>query len=201
MIMKPVVRIFQEIVANVKAEILSTIQANDIAVRNALKPEGDPEITASTITDINYQPAYLREVIETVKQMDGSEDGFSKIYPMVILIQQPEEHGQGNYRGKINVQIAICMKTEPGYKWDERYKRTFEPILYPIYESLRRKIAESFYFVIENGDKGIRHTKEDKPYWGVGGFQDAEGNILATPVDTILINNLSITLQSQKECN
>ena len=193
----PVVRMLEEIVAEVKADVLTKIKANNLASKQQLYPN----MTVSEISEINYQPAYVKEVVETLTEMKSSPAQSGKQFPLIMLIQLPEEHGTNSLGGIANLQIAICMDTEENWKWDDRYKYNFEPILYIIYDSLIEKIAESAYFAVEGGVAGVRHLKEDKPYWGAGAFRDGSGNKFADAVDAILINNLSLTIQNQNNCN
>ena len=200
---KPVVRIFQEMITDMERDLLATLQANNLQVLNDLASAAQqPAVTEPEIKAINYQPTYLKEVIETESQIqrDPNPDNQSKAYPLIMLLQGPEEHGTDGWYGTTSLQIALCMFTQETYKWDERYTVNFEPILYPMYEYVIEWISNSAYFVQIGDDGGVKHLKEDKPFWGKDGLTDAAGNKFTTPVDVILISNLRLKLNNKTTC-
>lgn len=197
----PVVRIFQnDIMPAVRANVLATIQANQLVTVNArFAAEGGAPISASSIETINFQPAYILEVIQTLGE-NNKTDGYSgKNYPLVMMVEEQEMHGLNGYAGDWAGTIAICWPTEKNYKWDDRYTMSFEPVLYPIYEELIEQISRHQMLVIAGGWEGVRHIKSDKPYWGAGAFRDGEGNVFTDPVDTILISNLKFSLNNKTQ--
>ncbi|CAB4126489.1 hypothetical protein UFOVP74_43 [uncultured Caudovirales phage] len=195
----PVVRIFQnDIIPAVKADVLATIQANQLAAENARRAADDkPALTESRIKTINYLPAYIQEVMLTIEQNEQSDNYADKNYPLVMLVEDQEVHGSNGYAGDWSGTIAICWPTEKDYKWDDRYTMSFEPVLYPIYESLIEQIWRHPMFVIPGGWEGVKFLKADKPYWGAGAFKDGEGNVFKDPVDTLLISNLKFSLNNK----
>jgi len=192
---RAIVRIFGDIVSAVSDNILSTIQANELA----LAQEVIPDMAVSNIEQINYQFGHLKELITTMKEWESAPDYRTKKYPLVALLMDfPERNGDnGGYYSEVTLQVLIAYVTEPTFKAEERYTKVFEPILLPIYYELLNQIEASAEFV-SKGMRFIKHTKIDHPFYGKGGLSDTAGNVFADTVDAIEVQNLVLTTNIPK---
>lgn len=177
---KPIVYVFEELVQNVSNDILSKLQI------------AQPKIRA-----INYQYGHPIEIIETLAQYDKSTSKKFEKYPLVMLVQDfAEDRGKvGEYYGETNLRIVIAHHTKKDYKAEERYEKTFVPILYPIYESLMEEIYNSRYFLVQSLTEVV-HTKKDRLYWGRESLNGTDANSFCDYLDAIEIMNLRIKVDN-----
>lgn len=178
-----VVDIIGEVVAAVTTEVLSTIQANETAA-----------LGTTLIETIDYQYGHVKELIQTLQQMDKDAAGRFQKYPCVYLVQDfTEKKGAevGIY-AQTSLSIILMHSTVQSYKITDRYAKVFKPVLYPIYVSLLKQL--SYHDLIMQGDdEAIVHDKTDRSYWGTS----ANKNSLTDFVDAIEINNLSLNISFQ----
>ena len=129
------------------------------------------------------------EQLET-KLIDKGKMGQIK-YPAILLFHDfPEDNG-GEYYGRITIpKLAIVEKTKRELYADARYAKTFIPILYPLYEWLKIKLAQH-PAIVETDPANIIHRKWDRLDWGT---KDA-GQELNDVLDAIELQNIRITLQ------
>lgn len=124
---------------------------------------------------------------EGIPEFEGA-----KKYPCIYLLQDfPENMGQdGGYYSQINLPLVVIMTlTDNNFKSSERYTQTFKPILYPLYELLKKYMAKNGNIVGNDPDM-FPHTKYDRLYYGRRRFGKAVGDY----VDAIELNNLSLTM-------
>jgi hypothetical protein len=175
-----VVDIFSEVVTSVMVQVLTTIQSNE-----------QTALGGTLIKTIDYQYGHIKELLETLKQMDANKTLQLYRFPLVYLIMDFTER-RGLDRGiyaDLALNIIIAHQTEMNYKADERYKYVFKPVLYPIYYSLLDQLAQKKG--IEQYDENlISHTKIDRVYWG----KNTMANSLNDYVDAIEISNLNLKL-------
>lgn len=135
----------------------------------------------------------LEAELHTIGQAQGLPEfeGANK-YPCMYLLQDfPEQMGQdGGYYSQINLPLVVIMTlTNNNFKSSERYTQTFKPILYPLYELLKKYMAINGQIVGSDPDM-FPHTKYDRLYYGRRRFGKAVGDY----VDAIELNNLSLTM-------
>jgi len=139
----------------------------------------------------NLQPYYMfghpKEIAHRLTLKEKGSLKFNK-YPLIALLTDFEEtHMQTqDISYSVSPTILILNPTNKNYNSEERYINTFKTILYPIYELLIDKIAESK--IISTKSRLISHTKIDRLYWGVNGINGNEGLIFNDILDGIELN-------------
>jgi len=182
-----IVDIIGEAVAGTTAEILPTLITNEQAVA---------EDGVSLIRTIDYQYGHRMELIQTLAQMDKSDEmARESKYPLVYLVQDfIETRGKipGVY-AEVSLNIIIAHQTSNTYKITDRMAKVFKPVLYPIYYTLLDKLADHVQ-INEYSEDIIIHQKIDRSYWGTSTVGGNEANALNDYVDAIEINNLSLKI-------
>lgn len=175
-----VVDIMGEVVSSVQTEVLEQIQANETAA-----------IGQTSIQNIDYQKGYVKELIQTLQQMDKDETQRFLKYPLIWLVMDFKE-GRGRTAGiytQTSLDLIIAHQTDQSYKVSDRYEKVFKPVLYPIYVSFLNQIAKH-PMIMQGDDEMISHDKWDRSYWGNGGSKSQ----LTDFVDAIEINNLALNI-------
>lgn len=163
----PFVTVFRNIVSAVRAEY-------DVA--NNLKPF--------------YESGHPLEIVNTLAEKTRSKDFDTKKYPMIALFQDfTEQERDDGYEYTISeLTIIICTETDPKFTSIQRYAATIVPVLYPIYELLKKYVNSSKLL-----DTAIRDKdKTDRLYWGKEGIYGSEANIFNDYIDAIEIKLLNI---------
>jgi hypothetical protein len=176
-------------IVNLMRSIVSKVSANLTAQLQTVNPK---------FTGVHYLHGHPLEIVETLAQMDSSKTLVFDKYPMVALFQdfkEPTGAGPGLY-GTVKLNLVIACDTERNYTADERYCKTFEPILYPIYGELVRQIWKSGYFMLYSTVL-IKSDKIDRVYWGKQGLYGSDANIFNDNLDAIELNNLTLTVYNQ----
>jgi len=166
---KNITDIFAEIVVDMNTDLLAGFQAYD-----------------PKIQQISYQHGHLQEIIETLIQYDKTESKRYKKYPLVILIEDiKERHGQ--YFTELDLNIILVFHTKKDYKSQERYEKTFNPILLPMYENLMNALFYNKYLLV-NDVSQIDHTKTNRLYWGREALAGNTANKTGDAIDAVEIN-------------
>lgn len=177
-----VIDIMEEITSSVNTEVLSTIQANETAV-----------LGETLIQSVNFQKGYIKELIETLQQMDKDPTSRLLKYPLIWLVTDFKE-GRGKTVGKYadtGLDLVIMHQTQQPFKIGDRYANVFKPVLYPIYYSFIKQCA-MHPMIMQGDEEMIQHDKWDRSYWGT-----STKNQLPDYVDAIEINNLSLDISFQ----
>lgn len=144
------------------------------------------------ITGVHYQYGHPLEIIETLKQMDESQDYKFRRYPFIGLFQDfPQEVGEVGFDSEVTLHLIIARFTVNTYKAAQRYENNFKPVLYPIYLEFLEQLNFSKAFM-KYAPNQIPHTKIDRLYWGREGLYKNEGNIFNDFLDCIEIRNLKL---------
>lgn len=155
-------------------------------------------ITQTLGYKVFYQHGHPIEIIESLKTLSTIATGDEAKYPLVCLIQDfPEKTKNPEHYAEITLNIVICTLTEKELKAPERYLKTFNQILIPIYNQLLKEIAKSFYF-IECNEREIQREKYDRLYWGREPIFDQRPNVFNDYIDAIEIKNLILNLKIKK---
>lgn len=139
-----------------------------------------------------YLYGHRVEIGNRLKEKDLQAAYKYKKYPLVALRLDTAEK---NDRGVIDytLNIALIMQTDENWNAEERYANVFKPVLYPMYESFLKQLKNVGLFMWDSGQDRPKHTKIDRPFWGIEGKEGNEGNIFDDPLDAIEIINLEIT--------
>lgn len=157
---KPFVEQLEDAVKIASCAILPTLQAAD-----------------NMIKTINYQFGPAEEIKETLQQQDASTvDRYLK-YPLIVCITPFVEHRgtPGGYHGRVLPKIGIAYHTDKEWKASERYEKSFNNVLFPLYEAFIEALLDTGYFVAvtERDFKIKRLIRDDigrKPFLNIDGM-------------------------------
>lgn len=114
-------------------------------------------------------------------------------YPAIILFHDfPEDLGvSSDYYANVTLsKLVLVAETDPNLLSEERYNKTFRPVLYPMYGWF--KIALSRHpAIIETAPENIQARKWDRLYWGT----QTAGKELQDYLDAIELQNLKLTIK------
>lgn len=145
------------------------------------------------ISGIPETPYYLYghpiEIIDKLAKKTNAGESFDK-FPLICLFTDINEieNVTKNTR-EITVDIVICNQTKPEYDTMERVVESFNPVLYPIYESLKKNISKGGVFQL---DSDI--SKTDRFFWGKNGIYGNTANIFNDFIDAIEIKDLKLKI-------
>lgn len=144
---------------------------------------------------LNYQYGYWRELKETLKQMESP--GFDGLkYPLVWLTQ-PFTIDAGKilqFYGSVDeLRIFIIGSSSKTYKAAERMTNVYKPLLYPIFNELKKQIALSKAFIGYENQMKFKVT--DRYYWG-----DDKPVIDDDVVDIMEAKFFNIKIQNNLNC-
>lgn len=141
--------------------------------------------------EINY--TYGRSIQIQTKLLDYSKSPSKKNvrYPLIALFQDfPEERGKNDYYASVRLpKIVIATLTKSTDLPEDRYGKTFKPLLYPIYYEFLKQLTRNKNIVCSADPNQIPHIKWDRP-----GSQQ-EGQNMNDFLDAIEIENLVITVK------
>ncbi|HTJ53729.1 MAG TPA: hypothetical protein VL443_29945 [Cyclobacteriaceae bacterium] len=148
--------------------------------------------------DVNGAPYYMyghRQEISnrlTAKDIDNKQK--KKKFPLIALKLDTIETVRGNVVDfKLNLVIATW--SDPNLTADERYVKTFKPILYPLYEKFLTQLGNAGLFQWDSSlpQNVPPHTKVDRPFWGTPTDKANIANIFNDPTDAIEIIDLRLS--------
>lgn len=121
--------------------------------------------TALTLTNLNYQYGYIRELNETLLQWSKNPIDSPKKYPLIWL-EQPFtiQRGIPAYFGSVNIRLFIMMGSSKDLKAEQRMDLVYKAVIYPIYRELLNQMSMSPVFLIDSFEN-IQHTFEDRYFW------------------------------------
>jgi len=172
-------------VTDTQAKVLSTIQANETTA-----------LGTTLITQIRYSKSSFDELIETLAQADGGGQERYKKYPTVHMVQditinRGEDVG---LFGSFNLNFIIMHQTEQTYKIDDRDRKVFKPVLWPIYYEFLNQIAKSGWVFGSNETTGeFKHQVIKRAFWGNRNLQGS-ASILNDYVDALEVKNLIVKI-------
>lgn len=154
-------------------------------------------IAAKLVSNINYQYGYIRELDQTINQMQAADESKSLAAYPILWLMQPFviQRGIAGAFGRVSdLRLFIINKTDPNWKAKDRMTNNYKPILYPIYRELINQLAntpEISYKPVETRD----HSFSDIYYWG-----SSQESVLTNPVDVIEVSNLEIDINNNINC-
>ena len=178
-----IVDIVGEVVQSLAPDILPIIKANEVAA-------GIP----SLIDTIDYQYGHAVELIQTLAQLDKTDQYRRLKYPLIwVVMDFPVKRGNYNWYGIATLNIVIAHQTEATDKMMDRMTKVFKPVLYPLYYALMDGFA-AHDLINENTADIIQHTQWDRGYMGNITNNGNTANKLNDYVDAIEITNLNLTI-------
>lgn len=134
----------------------------------------------------------LQLLNQSITQKDGK-------YPLFALFQPfPEDSGGGYYATVKFPKISIAVLTQNTDPVEQRYDKTFKPVLYPIYQEFLRQLCKNKN-IVASDPGAIIHKHWDVP----GSDQSTEqvkGANFNDIVDAIIIQDLQLTFKQVKKC-
>ena len=142
---------------------------------------------------------HILEIANKLIRIDKSK-GVKKFekYPIILLpLDVSSEYNQlfGSFDYS-DVTIYIANKTEPTYTAADRLEHSFEPVLYPLYESFMEQLRINPNVLQSDNTPFPKHTKIDRFFWGTQLNQNSTKNILNDYLDCIEINKLKISIKN-----
>jgi hypothetical protein len=148
------------------------------------------------IEQINYLFGPVKELMETLANMQVGQTEINKMFPLVWLVEDitQDRRSQGGFYGSVNLRVVIAFPTSATYLSAQRESLVFDPILRPIYWNLLKAISVSRAFYGPDEFEGINHRMTERKYWG--NDPKTEG-ALTTFVDAIDIEDLELRIDYQ----
>jgi len=130
----------------------------------------------SNITGYTYLHGTPNELNNRLARMSKAPTSKTTRFPLIALVHNfTEKFGETKYYNETELTIWIMYPSVKNTDYEVRYTDTFEPFLYPIWQSLISWVRRSGYFFIDMA-KGVEHDKTDRPDWGryVAGLGNTE---------------------------
>lgn len=149
------------------------------------------KVADNSITGLYFQHGHPLEIIEMLKQLDGSVTLKGTKYPLVALFRDfPEVKGkQVGIYSEARLNMIFAMRTNSNYTSEQRKELIFKPILYPIVNEFLRQVDLSGKF-INPGQDLTEMTWIDHYFWGRESLYGSKANIFNDWIDCIELQNL-----------
>lgn len=173
---------------------LSDMMGNVVtAVDQALYQPGP---TPPAFPHVYYMHGHPAEIVARLQQKLKIDSEKLKRFPLIMLLHDFEilRNSPTQY-GTAAVNVIIAALTQPELNSEERYTKTFKPILYPIYNQLLHQLGRSTYF--NNAQAMVKHTQIDRLYWGRTGLYGNQANMFNDYLDAIELRGLELTIKNQ----
>jgi hypothetical protein len=155
--------------------------------------------TALGLSVLNFQYGYVKELNETLKQMENDPAKYAEKFPLVWLSEEPASNtiarGDLRYFGTARPDILIIMSTDKNFKAKQRMDTNYKPVLLPIYRELLNQIVKSSAFEIMKVDD-ITHTLTKGYYWG-----ENQQTILNDAVDCLKMGSVELPIAHKSNCS
>lgn len=112
-------------------------------------------------------------------------------YPLFVLRLDFPEEVTSDYVHEVSLNMAILAFTDKNYRAPQRYENVFHPVLMPLYFDFFEKVQDSSETM---GIGRPKHTKIDRPFWGVEELSRNTAYIFNDPLDAIELQNLNLKL-------
>ncbi len=146
-------------------------------------------IKISNNLDVNFKFGCAVEIDEFIQKK--SKEKNTKAFPLIALITDIDED-QTDFYVSARLNITICTNTRSEYTSEKRYAKTFEPILYPIYNELLKQLLYSGEFSVGLRIEQIEHEVKDLLKMG---RTDGASLLYGGRIDGVEIRNLKINIK------
>lgn len=157
--------------------------------------QSDLQAVSNDYNGVYFYQGNLTEIQTKLVQLGNTASKKRERFPMVGLLHDfPKKHGQSvgiGIKGEITVTLFIANQTEDNYDTEQRLENNFKPILYPIYQSILKHIAQSGTFQT-NGVDSIEHTQVDHMFWG---SDSADKSPFADKLDCLELRDLRLKIK------
>lgn len=149
----------------------------------------------------HFQFGHPMEILENLRAMTADPKQQDLKYPLFALFADFTEV-RGEIPGidcRVNLHMIIATLTEAQFSTKDRVTVNFQPILYPLYVAFMTSLGKSGYYMLKPSLL-IPHKKTDRLFWGKNGLYLATGNVFEDLVDCIEIEDLELSVITQKSC-
>jgi len=160
-------QLVRDVVAKTNMAVIAELQAYD-----------------NLIAQVNFQPGTIMEINETLQQMTGGTEAYSR-YPLFAMLFSFDE-SKGQTIGQdctVDCKFVIARRANAIDKVPARYDNNFIPVLYPVYLEFLNQLYLDQRFDTQSPDN-IPHIKTDFPYFDTG---ETDKDPLSDTVDAIQI--------------
>ena len=172
------------------------MNAPEYIVVDELKTVSTETQTALSLTNLNYQYGYMKELNETLQEWDKNVEDRPKRFPL-IWAEQPFniiKGESGAYWGRIELlRVFFMVHTEINLKAEDRMTQKYKQVLYPIVREWLTQLDYSLAFHTEGVQK-LRHIQQDVYYWG------NQENVLTNPVDCVILTIRDLLIANNPNC-
>ena len=147
-----------------------------------------------SINDPYYIYGHRQEIASRLTEKEQRPQSQKKRYPLIALKMDIDETVRGNVND-FNLNLVIATNSKVELNAEERYVKTFKPILYPLYFKFMESFKNSGFFMWDGQLDQLYppHVKLDRPFWGTPSSERNEKNIFNDPIDAIEIVNLKFS--------
>lgn len=141
----------------------------------------------------NEKPYFLHghplEIINTLKEYTVDSSLKFKKFPLIALFEDIKDTGaDGLFSSRSGLNILIITDTNPSYKAYERYEKTFNEILTPIFDLFVKHYKSSReVFTVK---RSLKPDRINHLFWGRKGLYGNDANFFSDAIDAIEIENL-----------
>lgn len=149
----------------------------------------------------HFQFGHPMEILENLRAMTRDPKQQDIKYPLFALFADYKEI-RGETPGitsRVKLHMIIATLTLADYSAKQRIDVNFIPTLYPLYEAFLTSLFKSGYYLMQTQDR-LRHDKTDRLFWGKNGLYTATGNVFEDLIDCIEIEDLELSVITQKNC-
>jgi hypothetical protein len=170
--------IFRPIVEATSDSVLSQLQAVD-----------------PTITAVHYEYGHYNDVRERLKAKTQTRP--QEKFPLIVLFEDMEvETPRPGLAGNMRIPyMLILANSDKSLTREQRRLKTFEPVLYPIFEEFKKQVKRSGLFMIYGP---WRPDYILRPHWGDPELYKNNGYLLNDVLDGIELNNLNLITYLEK---
>ena len=141
----------------------------------------------------NEQPYFLHghplEIINTLKEYTNIPSLNDKKFPLIALFEDINDKGaEGLFSNQALLNIVFITDTDKNYKAYDRYEKTFNEILTPIFNLFVKHFKSSReVFTVK---RSLKPGRVNHLFWGRKGLYGNDANFFADAIDAIEIENL-----------
>lgn len=148
---------------------------------------------------ILYEYGRSIQILRQLQLLNQSITQKEMKYPLFALFQPFSEDSGGGYYATVKFpKISIAALTQNTDPVNQRYDKTFKPVLYPIYQEFLRQLC--LHKNIVASDPGAIPHK----HWDVPGSDQTTDQVKGANfndiVDAIIIQDLQLTFKQVKKC-
>jgi len=160
-------------------------------------------ITATTWTSRQpyYEYGHPVEIADKLIAKDGQVAPYSyKKYPLIVLFTDVKLNvGNPKLQGIVNdLMMVIINRSDINYSSKDRYTNNIKTILYPLYETLIKKMQSSSYFI--GVTPNLKHTLIERPFWGSVSKYGNIKNMFTDPLDALELSKIELKIRNKNTC-